>query len=100
MSALALRPVSSMYAVGEAGYVDALADAAGGRSDYGLVGFDGVSPDASPTVPALYLDPPDDGPYGTIDGRVEAPLIDRPDPDEPVLRFVASVRSTSGGLAT
>jgi len=87
-SALALLPRLELYAVGEAGYVDALADAQEDGAPYGLVVFDGVTPDASPAVPALYLDPPDDGPYGTIDGRVEAPLIDRPDPDEPVLRFV------------
>jgi hypothetical protein len=50
--------------------------------------FDGVVPDEAPDVPALYLDPDDDGPYGTVEGRIDGPLIERPDPDEPLLRFV------------
>jgi Ca-activated chloride channel family protein len=87
-SALALLPRLELYAVGEAGYADALEEAEEGGTPYGLFVFDGLVPDAAPPGPAIYLDPPDDGPFGTVAGRVGSPLIDRPDPDEPLLRFV------------
>ena len=87
-NALALLPRLDLYAVGEAGYVDALADADEAGTPYGLVVFDGVVPGELPEVPALYLDPDADGPYGTVEGRIDGPLIERPDPDEPLLRFV------------
>ncbi len=45
-------------------------------------------PDEPPELPALYLDPDADGAFGTVEGRVENPAIDRTDPDEPLLRFV------------
>ena len=74
--------------MGEAGYADALADADEAGTPYGFVVFDGVVPDEPPDVPALYLDPGVDGPYGTVEGRIDGPAIERPDPDEPLLRFV------------
>jgi len=87
-NALALLPRLELYAVGEDGYADALAEADEAGTPYGLLVFDGVVPDEPPTVPALYLDPPDDGLFGSVTGRIDGPLIDRTDPDEPVLRFV------------
>jgi hypothetical protein len=87
-SALALLPRLELFAVGEDGYADAIGEADEAGTPYGLLIFDGVVPDQPPGVPALYLDPPADGPYGTVDGRVARPLIDRVDPDEPLLRFV------------
>jgi Ca-activated chloride channel homolog len=87
-NALALLPRLELYAVGEDGYADALEEADTAGTPYGLVVFDSMVPDEPPTVPALYLDPPVDGAFGTVDGRVEAPVIDRADPNEPLLRFV------------
>ena len=87
-SALALLPRLELFAVGVAGYDDALADAAEAGTPYGFIVFDGVVPDEPPEVPALYLDPEADGPYGTVEGRIDGPIIERPDPDEPLLRFV------------
>ena len=87
-NALALLPRVELYAVGEEGYEDALADGADDGTPFGLVVFDGVVPDEPPAVPALYVDPADDGPFGTVDGRIEAPTIAAADADEPLLRFV------------
>ena len=86
-NALALLPRLELFAVGEEGYADALADAEAG-TPYGFIVFDGVVPAEPPEVPALYLDPGADGPYGTVDGRIDGPTIERPDPDDPLLRFV------------
>lgn len=87
-SALALLPRLELYAVGEEGYADAMASAAEDGTPYGLVVFDGVVPDEAPDVPALYLDPATDGPFGGVAGRIDGPVIDRVDADEPLLRFV------------
>jgi hypothetical protein len=87
-NALALLPRLELYAVGVEGYADALDEAEAAGDPYGMVVFDGVVPEAIPTVAALYVDPPGDGAFGTVAGRVEAPVIDRVDPDEPLLRFV------------
>ena len=87
-NALALLPRLELYAVDETGYADALADATEAGTPYGLLVFDGVVPDDAPAVPALYIDPDADGPFGTVDGRIDGPIIDRTDPDEPTLRFV------------
>jgi hypothetical protein len=87
-NALALLPRLQLYAVGEDGYQDALEDGADDGTPFGLVVFDGVVPDQPPPVPALYVDPADDGPFGTLEGRVETPSIAVPDPEEPLLRFV------------
>ena len=87
-NALALLPRLELYAVGDDGYADALDEAEAAGTPYGLVVFDGVVPDDAPSVPALYLDPPSDGAFGTVDGRAESPVIDRGDPDDPLLRFV------------
>ena len=87
-NALALLPRLDLFAVGEAGYAGALADAEEAGTPYGFAVFDGVVPDEPPEMPALYLDPGADGPYGTVEGRIDGPVIERPDPDEPLLRFV------------
>ncbi|MGH2357376.1 MAG: VWA domain-containing protein [Candidatus Limnocylindria bacterium] len=87
-SALALLPRLELYAVREAGYLDALAEAETDGTPYGLLVFDGVVPEEAPSIPALYLDPGADGAFGTIGGRIESPIIARADPDEPLLRFV------------
>lgn len=87
-NALALLPRLDLFAVGEAGYADALEAADEAGTPYGLFVFDGVVPDEPPPGPALYLDPDEDGPYGTVAGRLEGPVLDRADPAEPLLRFV------------
>jgi len=87
-NALALLPRLELYAVDAEGYPDALADAQQAGTPYGLLIFDGLVPEDPPALPALYLDPDADGPFGSVDGRIEGPVIDRTDPNEPVLRFV------------
>jgi len=87
-NALALLPRLELYAVGAAGYEDALEEAATDGTPYGLFVFDGVVPDEVPPGPAIYIDPADDGDFGTVDGRLDGPAIDRTDPEEPLLRFV------------
>ncbi|MDQ2674791.1 MAG: BatA and WFA domain-containing protein [Chloroflexota bacterium] len=87
-NALALLPRLELFAVGEAGYADAIEEADEAGTPYGLIVLDGVVVDVPAGVAALYVDPPDDGPYGTVDGRIDRPVIDRADPDEPLLRFV------------
>jgi Ca-activated chloride channel homolog len=87
-SALALLPRLELYAVDGDGFADAVADADEAGTPYGLLIFDGLVPDEEPLVPAIYVDPDRDGAFGTMAGRVEGPLIDRADPDEPLLRFV------------
>ncbi len=87
-SALALLPRLELYAVGADGYVNAIDEAAEAGTPYGLVIFDGVVPDEAPEMAALYVDPDTDGAFGTVEGRIDGPVIDRTDPDEPILRFV------------
>ena len=87
-NALALLPRLELFAVGIDGYEEALTEADEDGAPYGLVVFDRVLPPSPPEVPALYVDPAADGPYGTIEGRIEAPGLDRVDPAEPLLRFV------------
>ena len=87
-NALALLPRLELFAVGEAGFADAMAEAEEAGTPYGMLVFDGVLPDEAPRIPSLYIDPPADGPYGAVTGRLDRPVIDRPDPDEPLLRFV------------
>ena len=87
-NAMALLPRLELYAVGQGGYTDALAEADEAGTPYGLFVFDGIVPDDPPPGPALYIDPPADGEFGTVAGRIDGPLIDRTDPDEPILRFV------------
>jgi Ca-activated chloride channel family protein len=86
--ALALLPRLELYAVGEEGYTDALAEANAAGTPYALIVFDGVVPDEPPTTATLYIDPPMDGAFGDVSGRIDGPAIDRTDPEEPVLRFV------------
>jgi hypothetical protein len=87
-NALALLPRLELYAVDAEGYADALEEADTDGTPYGVLIFDGFVPDAPPPVPALYIDPDTDGAFGTVAGRVDGPVIDRTDPDEPLLRFV------------
>lgn len=87
-SALALLPRIELYAVGEAGYLAAMEEAAEAGTPYGLVVFDGIVPAEPPAAAALYIDPGADGDFGTVAGRLNGPVIDRPDPDDPLLRFV------------
>ncbi|HUF06834.1 MAG TPA: BatA and WFA domain-containing protein [Candidatus Binatia bacterium] len=87
-NALALLPRLELYAVGTDGYADALAEAEADGTPYGLVVFDGFVPAAPPDAAALYVDPPRNGTFGSVTGRVDGPLIDRTDPDDPLLRFV------------
>jgi hypothetical protein len=87
-SALALLPRLDLYAVGTEGYEDAIEEAAADNAPYGLVVFDGVVPAEVPGIASLYVDPPSDGAFGTVDGRIDTPAIDRSDPDDPILRFV------------
>ena len=87
-SALALLPRLELYAVSVDGYADALEAAAEAGTPYGLVIFDGVVPDEAPDAAALYVDPDADGAYGSVDGRIDGPLIEPPSADEPLLRFV------------
>ncbi len=87
-NAMALLPRLELYAVGQGGYTDALAEADEAGTPYGLFVFDGIVPDDPPPGPALYIDPPADGEFGTVAARIDGPLIDRTDPDEPILRFV------------
>jgi hypothetical protein len=87
-NALALLPRVELYAVGEDGYADALGDGAEDGAPFGLVVFDGVVPDDEHGVPALYVDPSADGPFGEVAGRIETPSIASPDATEPLLRFV------------
>jgi Ca-activated chloride channel family protein len=87
-NALALLPRLELYAVDPDGYADALAQAEEDGTPYGLAVFDGVVPAEAPEVASLYLDPGSDGVFGTVDGRIESPVIDRGNPDDPILRFV------------
>ena len=87
-NAMALLPRLELYAVDQDGYTDALAEAEDANTPYGLFIFDGIVPDEPPPGPALYIDPPADGEFGTVTGRIDGPLLDRADPDEPILRFV------------
>ena len=87
-NALALLPRLELYAVGEGGYAEALEEAATEGTPYGLFVFDGFVPAEPPPAPALYVDPDVDGPFGSVAGRVDGPIIDRTDPNEPLLRFV------------
>jgi hypothetical protein len=87
-NALALLPRLELYAVGADGYADALEEAEADGTPYGLIVFDGVLPDEVPTAASLYIDPGEDGDFGTVAGRIDGPLIERTDPGEPLLRFV------------
>lgn len=87
-NALALLPRLELYAVGEDGYTDALTEAEADGLPYGIFIFDGVVPAEPPPGAALYIDPATDGAFGSVAGRISGPIIDRTDPDEPLLRFV------------
>ena len=87
-NALALLPRLELYAVSTDGYSDAVAKADADGTPYGLLVFDRFVPPSPPNVPALYVGPHGDGAFGTVSGTVDAPLLDRTDPDDPLLRYV------------
>lgn len=87
-NALALLPRIELYAVGPAGYLDAIEEADDAETPYGLLIFDRFVPDEAPGVPSLYVGPAADATFGAVGARVEGPVLDRPRPDDPLLRFV------------
>ena len=87
-NALALLPRLELYAVGAGGYVDAIDAAAENGTPYGIVIFDRTVPAELPDVPALYVGPTADGAFGTVGRVVDGPALGRPDPADPLLRFV------------
>jgi hypothetical protein len=87
-NALALLPRLELYAVGADGYADALDAAAEGGTPYGIIIFDRTVPAEPPDVPALYVGPTTDGAFGTVGRLLNGPALDRPDPADPLLRFV------------
>ncbi|MEP7040035.1 MAG: BatA and WFA domain-containing protein [Chloroflexota bacterium] len=87
-NALALLPRLDLYAVGADGYADAFDAAAENGTPYGIVVFDRTVPAELPAVPALYVGPTADGAFGTVGRVVDGPGLDRPDPADPLLRFV------------
>ncbi len=87
-NALALLPRLELYAVGPGGYEDALATAEEEDAPYGLVIFDRFVPDELPAAATLWIGPDEDGPFGRVTGRVNAPVLAPSDPDDPLLRFL------------
>ncbi|HET7083111.1 MAG TPA: BatA and WFA domain-containing protein [Candidatus Limnocylindria bacterium] len=87
-NALALLPRLELYAVGADGLADALEAAEEDGAPYGILIFDRTLPDDPVTVPALFVGPTADGPFGTVGRIVDGPALDRPDPADPLLRFV------------
>ena len=87
-NALALLPRLELYAVGADGYVDAVEAADEDGTPYGIVIFDRTVPAEPPIVPALYVGPSATGAFGTVGRVVDGPALDRPDPADPLLRFV------------
>ena len=87
-NALALLPRLELYAVGADGYEDAARRGGGRRDAVRALRLRRHRARRAPPGAALYIDPPSDGEFGTVEGRIEGPLIDRTDPDEPILRFV------------
>ena len=86
---MALLPRLELYAVGDDGYADALAEAEDAGTPYGLFVFDGVVPGrAAARCRRCTSTRRRTATFGTVEGRIEGPLIDRTDPDEPILRFV------------
>lgn len=87
-NALALLPRLELYAVGAAGYADAIEAAIDAGTPYGIVIFDRVVPDEAPLVPALYIGPGESGAFGMVGAPVDGPVLDRTDPADPLLRFI------------
>ena len=87
-NALALLPRLELYAVGPAGYEDALADAEEAGTPYGLFVYDRYVPPAVPTAPAIYLGPTDDGAFGDVGETIDGPALGTVGADDPLLRFV------------
>lgn len=87
-NALALLPRLELYAVTPAGYEEAIAAAVADGTPYGLLVLDGFVPDPTPAIPALYVGPTEDGPFGAAGEQVEAPAIAPTDPADPLLRYV------------
>jgi hypothetical protein len=87
-NALALLPRLELYAVTPDGYADALDAAEAAGTPYGFFVFDRFVPEAAPRAPAMFVGPPEDGPFGAVGGTMDGPGIARTDPDEPLLRYV------------
>lgn len=87
-NALALLPRLELYAVGADGYKDALDAAVEDGTPYGIVIFDRTVPAEPPGVPALYVGPTANGPFGTVGRILSGPILDRTDPADLLLRFV------------
>ncbi|HTI30192.1 MAG TPA: BatA and WFA domain-containing protein [Methylomirabilota bacterium] len=87
-NALALLPRLELYAVGADGYEDAIDAAVEDGTPYGIVIFDRTVPAQPPAIPALYVGPTADGAFGAVGRVVDGPALDRPDPADPLLRFV------------
>ena len=87
-NALALLPRLELYAVGADGYVDAVEAAADDGEPYGIVIFDRTVPAELPAIPSLYVGPSATGAFGTVGKVLDGPALDRPDPADPLLRFV------------
>ncbi|MEX1155863.1 MAG: BatA and WFA domain-containing protein [Chloroflexota bacterium] len=87
-NALALLPRLELYAVGPAGYADAVDTAVEAGAPYGIFIFDRFVPDLPPEVPALYIGPGQSGAFGTVGAVVSGPVLERTDPADPLLRFV------------
>ena len=87
-NALALLPRLELYAVGPEGYAQAMTEATAAGTPYGLLVYDRFVPPEQPDVPALYVAPTEDGPFGTVGPALNGPAIGRTDPDDPLLRFV------------
>ena len=87
-NALALLPRLELYAVGPAGYADAVEAAVDAGTPYGAFIFDRFVPDQAPDMPALYIGPSEDGAFGSVAAVVDGPALARTDPADPLLRFV------------
>ena len=87
-NALALLPRLELYAVGPAGYADAVDTAVEAGAPYGIFIFDRFVPDQPPEVPSLYIGPGESGNFGMVGALVSGPVLERSDPADPLLRFV------------
>jgi Ca-activated chloride channel homolog len=85
---LALLPRLELYAVGPAGYEEAMEAGADDGRPYGMVVFDRFVPDLPPPLPTLWIGPDQDGPFGTLGAAVDGPALAPIDADDPLLRFL------------
>ncbi|HEX2142448.1 MAG TPA: VWA domain-containing protein, partial [Candidatus Limnocylindria bacterium] len=87
-NALALLPRLELYAVGPAGYEEAIEAGTEDGRPYGMVVFDRFVPDAPPPLPTLWIGPDQDGPFGTVGAAVDGPALAPIAADDPLLRFL------------